>query len=109
MTATAYLNSRQLRSVGIDCVVVEFEVNRMDGGHVAGPLAEIVEIDGGSETDLESLAAHEGYDDRWEYIYNEFDHELHEVAMDEGPQMESDQYSAYMDAKYHEMKDEGLI
>ena len=103
MIASANIFDDKLESYGIECVSVDFEVQRMSGEsfHVAGPISEIVEVvplDGcmHPKDKLKELALSEGYDDVYYFLWELAEDHLHEVAMEQGPQMEANSYSDYM-------------
>jgi len=106
MTATVYnLSSDLLESYGIESVVADIGVERMSGEsyHIATDVEEIVEVVGLDgcmypREKLRELALSEGYADPEQWIFEQFQHELDEVAMADGPMMESDRaYDRYRD------------
>jgi hypothetical protein len=107
MTATAYhLSSDLLESFGIESVVADITVERMSGEsyHIASDVEEIVEVIGLDgcrfpREKLDELAISEGYDNVYLFIFEHFEDELQECAIDNGPEIESAQYSDYMARK----------
>jgi len=104
MTATAYhLSSDLLESYGIESVVVDITVERMSGEsyHIASDVEEIVEVVGLDgcmfpREKLDELAMSEGYDNVYLFIFEHFEDEVQETAIEEGPELEADSYSSYM-------------
>jgi hypothetical protein len=72
--------------------------------HIASDVEEIVEVialDGCRfpREKLDELAISEGYDNVYLFIFEHFEDELQECAIDNGPEIESAQYSDYMARK----------
>lgn len=105
MTTSTYVSNDLLRSYGIEEVGVEIEVERVskESYHRAGAVRvdDIIEVDDTSSRRpnqrLKDAAQSQGYapDELGLFLYETFDDKIEEVAMEDGPGLEADAYSAY--------------
>lgn len=103
MTTSANLYGEVLHERGIDSVAVEFQVERVhrESYHRAGPIEEIIEVvplDGciNPKEKLEELVLESGYESTELFLWEMWDDKLHDVACEEGAEMEAARYSDYM-------------
>jgi len=117
MTSSTNLQNELLERHGIESVDVEFEVERVkrESYHRCGHVLEVIPFrwtddegdlvdDEVAEKRLEDLVAEKGYEETELFIYEQFEDMLERQAMEDGPGLEADAYSAYQDREYHRRK-----